>query len=386
MLLILTPWNLYYWKKNAPAFWREYAQPEFDVFLRRITRGEVVIVSFGMKILIEPLLLQSVWRGARLIATPRWAGLARLGFGKLEMARAGELSDAIPAAAFITDSEDDADLLDKVARGILIEPQGTSFRSMERLYLPLRYTMRAKYPFKYFIDQTLFVDMALAIVATTLSLSSLFINIAVVVPLFLAFLCVYEIGYYENDFVGASREAAPSLTAQVERFRQYPIHFSAWLWAVGLTLLGVLLDWLWHPVSATNPIPAAAIWLGILVLGRLVFFFYNRSPVTARVFLYPVLQVLKYASILLILPPSSPLGEALVMSQIVVMSMVYLVYRAAARKPDLNKEMMRVVVVAVIVAVQLMGARGGFAYGGPVPLILPIIWLALRNLKPVLLR
>ena len=64
----------------------------------------------------------------------------------------------------------------------------------------------------YVFDQVLFVECLLAIIATVTSFSSLLSKL-VCMPFFtLSLMCIYEIGYFENDMVAAAHEAAPTLT------------------------------------------------------------------------------------------------------------------------------------------------------------------------------
>ena len=385
ILLAVMPWNLCLWRLAAAKTWRKYGQAELNVFLDRVDRNEIVIVSFGMKLLIDALVRESEWRGAQVIATPLLAGRKHFGVGKLQMVRRSNRSDVLDTAAFITDSNDDADLLGAVALGIRIEPLGEVFRSLERLYFPFRYTMRAKYPFKYFIDQLLFVDMAVIVIATSGSWSSLVNDVLIVTPLFLAFMMIYEIGYFENDAVGASHEETPSLTANVARFRHYPIEVNAWIWALAFTFCGTTIYEYIHPTIKGAWVAVTLTWIAVLGMSRAVFFCYNRIQVASRLFTYPLLQLLKYGSIFLVLPPASIMGEALISGQIVLMSVVYLVYRAGGRKPNLDRELWRTLIIGAIVVVDAMGSHTIIASSG-FTLLLAAAWLLLRNCKSLLSR
>ena len=214
-IIILCPWSLLMWRRRAPQLFERYQSDEIASRLSSVEVGRVVIVSFGLKAIIKPLLKGSAWQDVALLATPSLPPPQYFGRGKLPLVR-GHFNDAdIAASMFLTDSLDDRDLLEASGNGVLIEPQGESGRAIEHLYLPFRYTAGAKYAPSYVLDHMLFVECLLAVIATVVSFGDLLSKLVCIPFFMLSLMCVYEIGYYENDMVAAAREDAPTLTKQV---------------------------------------------------------------------------------------------------------------------------------------------------------------------------
>ena len=366
-IIILCPWSLLMWRRRATQLFRRYASEEITSRLSEVEVGRVVIVSFGLSAIIRPLLQGSVWQAVPLFATPSVPPLKWFKRGKLPLVRQ-HFSDAdIAASTFLTDSLDDRDLLEASGRGLLIEPQGVRCRAVEHLYLPLRYTARAKYAFSYVVDQVLFVECLLAVIATTTSLGGLLSKLACMPFFTLSLICIYEIGYYENDMVAAAREDVPTLTKQAERFRSFPMQPAAWIWAVAAAAAGAWLACATGQMHVAFLPWAAFIWIGSLILLRVVFFAYNRVRPDGRVVLYPVLQMFKYLPLFLLFP-ATPAGAVLAFCQAATMSLIYLIYRKTGQRSLFDKEQFRTGLFALALcfmatANTLISLGGRFALG-----------------------
>ena len=339
-IIILCPWNLFRWRRHAPQLFEQYASQDIASQLSAVDITHVVIVSFGLTAIIKPLLYGSAWQPARLIATPTLPPPQYFGRGKLPLVRAHFTEAQIVASTFLTDSLDDHDLLEASGRGILIEPEGGPFRAIEHLYMPLRYTARAKYTTSYVLDQMLFVECLLAIIATVTSFDSLLAKLACMPFFTLSLMSVYEIGYFENDMVAAAGEDAPTLTTHASRFRAFPMQPAAWIWAVAAAAVGGWLACLTGALPVTLLPRAAIIWFGSLILLRAVFFAYNRMRPNARIAVYPVLQMFKYLPLFLLFP-ATPAGAFLAFCQVTTMSLIYLVYRQTGERRVFEKEQFR---------------------------------------------
>jgi hypothetical protein len=383
-IIVLCPWSLFMWRRRAPQLFQRYRSKEIASRLSEVEVGRIVIVSFGLKAIIKPLLEGSVWQDAPLLATPSLPPPQYFRRGKLPLVR-GQFKDAeIAASTFLTDSLDDRDLLEASGNGILIEPQGETCSAIEHLYLPLRYTARAKYGFSYVLDHVLFVECLLAVVATAASFDGLLSKL-VCIPLFtLSLMCVYEIGYYENDMVAAAQEDAPTLTKQAKRFRSFPMQPAAWVWAVAAAALGAWLACATGQMQATFLPWAALIWLGSLVLLRAVFYAYNRVRLAGRILIYPVLQIFKYLPLFLLFP-ATPAGALLAFCQTAMMCLIYLIYRKTGERRVFDKEQFRTGLFALALCFMatvktLPSLGGGFA------LALIAAWCVIRLAKaPILL-
>lgn len=362
-ILILTPWNLWLWRRKAPRLFQQSASARVLAMLDDVDSRRIAVISFGMRFVIHALLQGGGLAGVRLVATSRRPDLARLRQGKVEIARAEFGPEAVAGATFVTDSEDDRDLLDACASGILIEPQGPANRARQRLYLPFRYSIEVKYAAAFVFDQWLFVDAAVCALAMGHGLLGL-VQSAFIAPLAMAsFMCVYELGYFDNDMVAAAKEAKPALSGREAAYRDYPIRMNSWIWALVLAAAAFGLAAGFGRLDALGAVRAAGAWVGLLLVSQLLFHIYNRLPTQQRIYMYPLLQISKYCSLLLIFPPTL-FGAILVFAHIVNMWVSYVIYRLGGNNLKLPKEVFRLMLFLIgsgIVA--LSGAMAGLFQG-----------------------
>ena len=248
------------------------------------------------------------------------------------------------------------------------------------MYIPLRYTYEAKYSKAYVVDQVLLVNVLLAVAATSSDLKSLVSHLACVPVFVIAFMCVYEIGYFENDMRAARLEAAPVLGANVARFADYRIEPFAWISALALSGLGALIAVALNLRSPRDMLIESAIWVGLLAAVRAAFFLYNRLEVGRRPPLYVLLQLLKYNSVFVLFRPTL-FGAVIAASQVAMMATVYWVYRLGGRQRTINEETMRLL-FACAIAAPLLLAQAGTGLDTPAAAALAITWLVLRLAKP----
>ncbi|PHK94632.1 hypothetical protein CR162_11905 [Pseudoroseomonas rhizosphaerae] len=375
-ILLLMPWNLLIWRRAAPGLYARLESAAVAERLRRADPRDVVIVSFGMTFVIRHLLRGSPWQDCRLIATPWLPGWRHFRSGKLHLVAPHFSAAEIARAWFITDSRDDGDLLAAVGEGELITPQGEPFRASERLYLPLRYTAAAKYTRSYVLDQILLVDILLLALSLGTSPDALLAALCCVPFLTLSLMCVYEIGYYENDMVAARKEKSPTLRCEAANFRDFPIEPNAWIWAAASGAAGLAMA---HGMGLLGPLGlglGGACWAAMLLAQRAVFYLYNRRTPKSRMLLYPVLNMLKFAPVFVLMPPTK-LGVVLALSQVMTMWAVYITYRHGGDHTKIRKESLRLVlfgigVVLLLSSAPLAGLGGGFQLG------MITAWLLLR--------
>ncbi|MFK5598232.1 hypothetical protein ACFZ8E_14730 [Methylobacterium sp. HMF5984] len=340
-IAILTPWNIFLWRRRAPSIFEKFNS---RVVSNAFSEGDIqrtIIASFGICWIIKPLLKGSRWQSARLIATPAIASLGFFSLGKLKLVQMVLPDEATKNSTCITDSLDDQDLLQFVRNGLLIDPQGDDRKSSHKLYLPMRYTIAAKYPKLYVVDQLFFVDILISIAAIGYNFSS-FLQAFLIVPwLIISVMCIYELGYYENDMTAALKEIHPSVTPQVKEYKNYPIKINAWLWASGLGTIGIIIGSSCDIIRA-NFILSEVIWIIALLAIRTIFYFYNMLPINLRVYLYPFLQATKYLSVFLLIAPTFA-GLTLVFSQISQMSFRYYLYRNGMNNSLYNRDVLRLI-------------------------------------------
>jgi hypothetical protein len=380
VIVLISPWNLLIWQRIAPAIFSDASTQDLAKAVAKAMPKNVFIISFGMEFIIRPLLRNSVWATVDLIATPSFPLPSHFLSGKLEMALAKMSLDRIAASTFVTDSEDDADLLSAVKHGYLIEPQGPKHSAVERLYIPLRYTFRAKYPRFYFFDQLVLVDMALAAIATAHDPQAFFRELLFLPMFVLSLMCVYEIGYFENDIVAAKKEVSPTLTENVRRYQLFPIFPGAWIWALLFAAMGSWVAWELGSLHQALTVHAIS-WIAALAAIRLTFVFYNRQPVDRRIYIYPLLQLEKYSIVFLVVSPTL-VGGLLIFCQIIMMWTIYLIYRLKGSRPIFERELYRTILFMIGAFILLANDPRSILADSQFSVLAAAIWSILRLCKP----
>ena len=379
VIAILTPWNYLLWRRAAPDLFAKYQSRSLATVLEPVS-GQVVIVTFGMRFIVRDLLRGSEFERTPLIATPFLAAPSYFSRGKLSIARERMEEATVASSTAISDSVDDMDLLSACRTGWLIEPQGEAIRASEQLYIPLRYTARAKYPRFYFIDQILLVDLLLALCATSHDLGALLRAVLVVPFLLVSLMAIYELGYFENDMVAARREENPTLTDDAARFQSFPLHYNAWIWAMVLGVVGFALGYQLGLVSSVGY--SVGVWVAALAAIRVTFFVYNRTPAASRMTLYAVLQIERYTAIFLVLPATLA-GSLLALSQITTMWVIYLLYRLGADKKAFGRELFRLMFFVIGLLVLTTNRAIDF-WSDIFGISMAFLWLGFRLTTPFL--
>ncbi|WP_409331685.1 hypothetical protein [Trujillonella humicola] len=352
LIVVLTPWNVFRWRRSAPALFERHRATEISALFADVDRSRLTIISFGMAFVISGLVRGSEYESAGLLATPLLPRPSWFAGGKTAAAVEGVGAGGVARAVFVSDSLDDADLLGACRSGLLVPPQGERMLARERLYIPMRYTARVKLSPWYALDQFLLVDALVIAIAVSYDLTSL-LHFGLIAPLLLlSVMSVYELGYFENDMVAARSEERPVLDPNVSRYREYPIRLQAWIWAAAFAAAGLGAAVLLGELGTDELLRAGIGWAVLLVVLRAVFFLYNRTRTERRMFVYPLLQALKYGAVFVVFVPTV-LGVALVMSQIMGMWVVYVVYRLGGSKKALNRDVFGA--VAFLIAAGLLG-------------------------------
>ncbi|MQA33003.1 HAD family hydrolase [Modestobacter roseus] len=352
LIVVLTPWNLLRWRRDAPALFAQHRASEISGLLTDVDRSRLTIISFGMSFVIRALLRGSEYESAALLATPLLPAPSRFAGGKTRTAVGAVGEHEVARAVFLTDSLDDADLLGASRTGLLIPRQGEPLSARERLYVPLRYTVRVKSSPWYTFDRLILVDALVVAIAVAYDLESLLHFVLIVPLLLLSVMSVYEIGYVENDMHAARSEARPVLSPLVSRFRDYPIRLGPWIWATAFAAAGLAVAVLLDELSNEELLATGVAWALLLLAVRGVFYVYNRMRTETRIFAYPVLQGLRFGGVFLVFVPSV-LGVVLVLSQLTAMWATYVVYRLGGRKEALNRDLFGT--VAFLIGAGLLG-------------------------------
>lgn len=341
---LLLPWSLLLWRRRARLLGPRYLnQP-----LARCCRaagGRLIVATFGFRFIVAPLLRASDLRCERLVAAPLLRGFALRISGKRAALEHQLGADALADAVCITDSEQDADVLEAVARPLLIRWSQARYEdALADGYVPFLYTQRGKRTGQQYLWSVVFKrDILVLWLAFAWTQPSPIAAALALMLLHLSFWLVYEIGYHENDRVAETAEAAPALASGYAEMRERMDAPSAWLAALVLALPGVwLMGW-----ASTEAVPSGAGladasldlglllgWVLYLVAARATFHFYNYRATAARGLLYLPLQLFRSLGYALFFAVSLS-GVALCIASILISWIPYLAYRYAHCRVDM---------------------------------------------------
>jgi phosphoserine phosphatase len=150
VVLLLTPWSLLRWRRSADR-WAATHRNEELVRLAEIHGGHVVVVTRGFRPIVEPVVAGLGLRAPDLVACRlfRWRGQRHIAKSTMLEASHPELVDE---AVCVTDSLDDADVLERVAVPVLVTwPDAEPIEPQRDAYIPLRYIHETKPPKRAFI-------------------------------------------------------------------------------------------------------------------------------------------------------------------------------------------------------------------------------------------
>ncbi len=218
------------------------------------------------------------------------------------------------------------------------------------VYVPLFYSEKVKNPGKaHFVKSVLLGHWVFGVIAWSYISPHPAINALGLFLLTISYWCVYEIGYQENDAVGARYEANPTLSST---YRQYESRIDLntpwpWCWAIGLAIPGCFLfslsQWsislsamvaqlsapdtglFWSTVGV-SAVRGLAMWLAYLVAIRITFWIYNQANEVARIWVYPFLQLQRLFGFAL-LASTSAAGAMLLMAYSISRWIQYCIYR-----------------------------------------------------------
>lgn len=282
---------------------------------------------------------------------------------------------AIAQAMLITDSQDDAPLLSAVAAPCLfVWPEAAYIPAMSDIYVPFFYLEKVKkagYP--YFLKEVIGNDFAILILATSWQSTHPWIHGIAMAFLLLSFLCVYEMGYMENDLIAERFEKKPALSELYLRHKQKINFWWPWVWSASFAMPGLfLLHWSDVLLFETSPLtfdwvtfnPAATLgsqvlaWFLFLGVVRLFFSFYNHVDKYSRVWLYPILQAFKSLGFLSV-AATNAVGTLLFMATVLAYWLPYIIYRYAKKGwPEGNiAQLFRLVVFTFLIIAMAVGTE-----------------------------
>lgn len=380
---VLAPWSLILWRLRAPGLVQKSGNKTLISHLLQADPKRVIVVTNGHPWLVRPIVRAMGLGKASLVCgnvLPTRTDIRRIG-------KIADCSRRLPLfrpgrCIAISDSHDDIQMLTRARQGFLIDWRDAKTKADPFAhYFPFVLTTEGKYPKARVVRRHRFKEdfpvILIAFALAGIGLSSLGAAIAApaeVLPslltqvvgkavalffLFISFNVVYEIGYWDNDFIAAANEDQPNVSAAMERFRTYPIRRGAWTWGVVLGLLGTMLvalgghltalpfhDLVMQQVSApwaalvVTWALAFGLWIITLIVTRKVFDLHNTLPESGRIYSFYLLHALKLLAYAVLLPIALA-GVILVISQIYRHWLGYAVYRFKGHKDDVPRMQVR---------------------------------------------
>ncbi|WP_143273854.1 haloacid dehalogenase-like hydrolase [Bradyrhizobium canariense] len=336
---LFLPWSLPLWRWRAPRLASQWRNNELLRILSARPELPIHVATFGFNIVVGPLV-------RHIVPTARMSCAASLLFG-YKIRKKGKrahleallgLND-LTKAAVISDSEDDADLLEVCKNAFLIRWAKSQFKpAFSESYRPFYYTQRVKRPGgNYMCYGVLFEDVAFLWIALAWTMPFPVVGMLALLVVHLSFWVIYELGYFENDTAAAKREKAPNVpsgTAEaVRRMKSGP----AWIVALLLGIAGgaILTRYNAQSVHGLQGLEWAqafvgfcGIWLLYLIASRIAFWVYNRTNTELRAYVYVILQVFRSIGYTIIIDCNS-VGGALLLALVFARWQPYLTYRFA---------------------------------------------------------
>lgn len=389
------PWSVLMWRLRSKRLIQEFQNAELVDAVRSCNPSRITVLSFGFHHLLDPLISQ--------IALPikPFVICSRIGFRPLNLRKKGKVRELrphlrppdLPNALFVTDSKDDIEVLNYIPQSFLLQWSPYFEKPFGKMYFPLRYTLEGKYPQRrYFLNQIIKEDLILVLLAYQLSWDSAI----AIVCLFFSFLTVYEIGYYHNDQHSAKMEAKPTLSESASGFVDYPIS-RAYLWSTILSILGVLVlllsngddlkplvrpfNFEWKNELLLELINLLVVWGFALVTTLIVFKWFNRLRPHVRIYLFPLLHLLKAFVYSVMIPIAGVLGWMILIAQVMIQTMTYNIYRHGGVVSSFNRQAYRLEVFGVLLLAYLISVESSenVLLDWRLPLI--GIWSAFRGVE-----
>ena len=329
----LMPWARLGWKRRAAALARAKADPDVLAAVTASNARRIIVVSFGFEH-VQRAMLTALPFQAEVVGAA--AGLRGRNL-RLRTKRAAVLDlmseSDVPGAVFVTDSRDDLDLMDLFPNAHCVAWSPKAPFPFANVYVPFRYTAEGKYTVPDILwNQHFSEDLVVLLIAYATSGLSL----TAIALLFVSFFCVYEMGYYENNTLAASREAAPNVSPGHARFPDYPIWSQSVIWSTVTGTAGCLL----LSGDAGRPL---LLWVFCLLGIRLAFRIFNTLAPEHRIFVFPVLQLFKmfaYAPIVGV----GGAGVLLLGSQVMRQTTNYYIYRNGGDTKHFRRQTHRLVI------------------------------------------
>lgn len=210
------------------------------------------------------------------------------------------------------------------------------------IYIPLLYSEKVKRPDKrYFINNIIGEDFIILVLSFSYASSHPWLSVIGLFLLQIAFWCIYELGYIENDRIGEKFEDKAVLSYNYKSYEYSFGFWQPWLWALALSIAGIIVlardgmtESLTYQLFAVSKYSQSLLWISkeltlwmlFLVGLRLLFSIYNGINKQSRVWFYLLLQTCRYCGFLVVMTTNIT-GLMLLISNILTRSIQYVLYR-----------------------------------------------------------
>lgn len=293
------PWALRRWRKLAPAIARRHVN---HALLAALENCSVTVVSYGFVPLAAPL-VSTLLPKAQLVA-------CRLGFADRKRTKSALLAEAnigvSPAeATVVTDSLDDADLLQASPKPLLVRWPGCLVQpALSWVYLPLYYCERIRRPGqRHFFLAVLQGEFAITVLGAVWLCDAPLWLVPGLFLLCLSFWALYDVGYADNDQLSETFETQHLRRRTPVQIRYGTPWLAASLWSAGFALPGIYLI---DQATGLGMQVVAIRWAVVLALSMAIYLLYNRLARPARVQWFGLLHISRTFALAAMVPVVMP--------------------------------------------------------------------------------
>jgi len=359
-IAVVMPWSLWRWRGRAREIGPTFANKRLlDALAASGAGGRLVVATHGFAPIAAPL-VAAILPDAELLCAPLAKGWLLRRSGKAAAVAARYDAPSLRSALLVTDhAEHDRDIIDAVEDAFVIRwPDARFERAHAMTYLPFRYTRLGKHAGRNHLLRVFLGIDGVALLMTVLPAATAPLAAAAACLLLtVSFFIIFEIGYHENDQIGAQREADPHLTpARLDHLGVMDPR-QAWLWAVAAGLVGVVIvaafdlsDWPHGDATTVRTGLLFGLWCALLLVSRGLFALFNRLDKPSRRHLYLPLQLCKGLAVVGVLQlPSTVAGSMLLLAIAFSRWLSYVVYRGSGRRGETPDRLFRLYLLLALV-------------------------------------
>ncbi|MEM9808520.1 MAG: HAD family hydrolase [Cyanobacteria bacterium P01_D01_bin.56] len=358
---ILFPWTLLIWPWHAKKLAQNYQNKVLVEALQNNSHLNSIVATDGFYPIVAPILKHIPLAEKQLYACRFWLGGVDRLLGKLQRLNQALGARRVAASVVITDSPNDKDLLRAAKFPHLVQwPDAAYKQAMTRAYAPFLYVVKFKHNPTYLLHGILMDQWLMLVLASSWIATRPLFHAAGLLCLVFSFWCIYELGYYENDYVAQCYEKNPNLKSDSIDRPDAPV-VEPWIWA-GLSAVPGLLLLQWSTLTESplglsfsvleGVLPLGLGWAVILLATRLVYWIFNHIDKRSRVWLYLPLQYSRLP-VFALLTPISPVGMALLSAQTLTSWVRYIVYRYHGKMKEVPHAILRLVTLIFLVMMLL---------------------------------